>query len=242
MYSPARIFPPCPAGGPSPSPDNEGPDASGWWSQGTRKPRGARPERTPASWAGGDNRPRWVGCPGPAPPLTCSQVRRLGVQGWGVTPHLCAQSQPKGHQRGHRLPDTELQICTRSGEQGCNALAAALGPLGGGAQIQGNSSQLSAPRIPPATRGHPQVPPEAGDSGRSAGAEPDPEGRRSAACAHSRHCLLRFVIIKIDRKTSWHICPFPVRGRGLHGTAVAGPARTPRGNVSPWAGTEPGTR
>lgn len=169
VYSPARIFPPCPAGGPSPSPDNEGTDASGWRSQGTRKPRGARPQRTPASRAEGDNQPRWVGCPGPAPLLTCSQVRRLGAQGWGVTPHLpsCAQSQPRGHQRGHqrghRLPEAHRTPNPHMQRgAGLQHARSSTGVPGRCAQIQGNSSQPSAPRIPAGTRGHPQVPPEAG--------------------------------------------------------------------------------
>ena len=44
VCSPARIFPPCPSGGPSPSADNEGPHAngSGWRSRGTQKPSRAR--------------------------------------------------------------------------------------------------------------------------------------------------------------------------------------------------------
>jgi len=77
--------------------------------------------------------------------------------------------------------------------------------------------QPSAPRIPPSPcclqatgRCHLRLK----ATGSSDGAQPDPEGRRSAACAHGSHFLLMFVIIKIYHKTLWHICPFLLRGRG----------------------------
>lgn len=78
---------------------------------------------------------------------------------------------------------------------------------------------------------------------------------REGARAHGSHFLLRFVIIKIYHKTLWHICPFPLRGRGtgrlgqsgLHRTAAlaaawGGQKWLPGGHARPWAGTEPGTR
>lgn len=82
-------------------------------------------------------------------------------------------------------------------------LTATQGPQVGGCinpdLAQSDSSQPSAPKIPPGlcrSQATHRCCLRLGDTGRKDGAQPDPEGRRSAACAHGRSLFIKVCYYK----------------------------------------------